>query len=43
MITRSLLLSSLLLVTGALHAQVSEADLAQAKQTAEGICAACHG
>jgi cytochrome c553 len=42
MITRSLLLSSLLLVTGALHAQVSEADLAQAKQTAEGICAACH-
>lgn len=42
MITRSLLLSSLLLVTGALHAQDSAEVLAQAKQTAEGICAACH-
>ncbi|HRP24737.1 MAG TPA: c-type cytochrome [Thauera sp.] len=43
MIKRSLLLSSLLLVAGGLHAQDQAPDLAKAKQTAETICAACHG
>lgn len=47
MIKRSLLLS-LLLAAGSLHAQDKEAkpapvDLAKAKQTAEQICAGCHG
>lgn len=42
MIKRSLLLS-LLLVAGGLHAQDQTPDLAKAKQTAEGICAGCHG
>lgn len=44
MIKRSLLLS-LLLVAGSLHAQDKAAapDLAKAKQTAEQICAGCHG
>ncbi|BAL23325.1 cytochrome c [Azoarcus sp. KH32C] len=43
MIKRSLLLS-LLLVAGGLHAQDQAApDLAKAKQTAETICAGCHG
>lgn len=41
MIKRSLL--SLLLVAGGLHAQDQTPDLAKAKQTAETICAACHG
>jgi cytochrome c553 len=47
MIKRSLLLS-LLLVAGSLHAQDKGAkpasvDLAKAKQTAEQVCAGCHG
>jgi len=47
MIKRSLLLS-LLLIAGSLHAQDKEAkpapaDLAKAKQTAEQVCAGCHG
>lgn len=47
MIKRSLLLS-LLLVAGSLHAQDKEAqpapvDSAKAKQTAEQVCAGCHG
>lgn len=42
MIKRSLLLS-LLLVTGSLQAQDQAPDLTKAKQTAEGICAGCHG
>ena len=40
---RSLLLSSLLLVAGSLQAQDQAPDLAKAKQTAETLCAACHG
>ena len=42
MIKRSLLLS-LLLVAGGLHAQDQTPDLAKAKQTAETLCAGCHG
>src|SRR5574338_1492386 len=42
MMKRSLLLSSLLLVAGSLHAQTAAPDLAKAKQTAETVCAACH-
>lgn len=44
MIKRSLMLS-LLLVAGSLHAQEKAAapDLAKAKQTAEQVCAGCHG
>ncbi|MBL8446281.1 MAG: cytochrome c4 [Zoogloeaceae bacterium] len=44
MIKRSLLLS-LLLVAGSLHAQDkgAQADMAKAKQTAEQVCAGCHG
>ncbi len=43
MIKRSLLLSSLLLLAGSLQAQDQAPDLAKAKQTAETICAGCHG
>jgi len=43
MIKRSLLLSSLLLVTGGLQAQEQAPDLAKAKQTVETLCVACHG
>jgi len=42
MIKRSLLLSSLLLVSGGLLAQDQAPDLAKAKQTAESVCVACH-
>ena len=42
MIKRSLLLSSLLLVSGGLMAQEQAPDLAKAKQTAESVCVACH-
>ena len=42
MIKRSLLLSSLLLVSGGLLAQDQAPDLAKAKQTAEQVCVACH-
>ncbi|THF62356.1 cytochrome c4 [Pseudothauera nasutitermitis] len=42
MIKRSLLLS-LLLAGGSLQAQEQAPDIAQAKQLAETICAACHG
>jgi len=42
MIKRSLLLSSLLLLTGSLQAQDQAPDLEKAKQTAETLCAACH-
>ena len=44
MIKRSLLLSSLLLLlAGSLQAQDPASELAKAKQTAETLCAACHG
>ncbi|AVR89299.1 c-type cytochrome [Thauera aromatica] len=43
MIKRSLLLSSLLLLSGGLQAQDPASELAKAKQTAETLCAACHG
>ncbi|MCK2095406.1 c-type cytochrome [Thauera aromatica] len=43
MIKRSLLLSSLLLLSGSLQAQDPASELAKAKQTAETLCAACHG
>jgi len=42
MIKRSLLLSSLLLVSSGLMAQEQAPDLAKAKQTAESVCVACH-
>lgn len=42
MIKCSLLLSSLLLVSGGLLAQDQAPDLAKAKQTAESVCVACH-
>ncbi len=42
MIKRSLLLSSLLLVSSGLMAQEQSPDLAKAKQTAESVCVACH-
>jgi cytochrome c553 len=42
MIKRFLLLSSLL-AAGGLHAQDQTPDLAKAKQTAETVCAGCHG
>lgn len=44
MIKRSLLLS-LLLAAGSLHAEdkAAQPDLAKAKQTAEQVCAGCHG
>ncbi len=42
MIKRSLLLSSLLLLSGGLQAQDPASELAKAKQTAETLCVACH-
>lgn len=42
MIKRSLLLS-LFVATGFVHAEEKAPDLAKAKQTAETVCAGCHG